>query len=197
MHVVTASSRSGEDCRFFGMYASDCQFVVDASWVDATGASAGVACKSGSLTSALYVMPAGRAFGSSRVIDANGAVARHVAIEPTSAQPPAGETQPSADEPTGGNPAGDINPGSEEKPGDEVKPSDDSALTPDQSPGPDAKPAAASTKLPATKTAKKTKLAPTPAAALPKTGDGDWAVAYLAFASLGMLLLCLALLAAK
>lgn len=131
------------------------------------------------------------------MIDANGAVARHVVIEPTSAQPPAGETQPSADEPTGGNPAGNINPGSEEKPGDEVKPSNDSALTPDQSPKPDAKPAATSTKMLATKTAEKTKLAPTPAAALPKTGDGDWAVAYLAFASLGMQLLCLALLAAK
>lgn len=61
VHVVAASSRSGEDCRFFGTYASDGQFAVDASWADATGASAGVACKSGSLTSALFVMPAGRA----------------------------------------------------------------------------------------------------------------------------------------
>lgn len=41
----TASSGSGDDCRFFGVYASDGQFAVDASWVDATGANAGVACE--------------------------------------------------------------------------------------------------------------------------------------------------------
>lgn len=71
VRVVAASSRSGEDCRFFGMYASDCQFVVDASWVDASGA-----------------------------------VAQHVVIEPTGAQSSAGKTQPGTCEPTGGNLAG-------------------------------------------------------------------------------------------
>lgn len=140
-HVVAASSGSGDDCRFLGVYASDGQFAVDASWVGATGASGGVACESGSLTSAQFMAPAGGAFGAACVMDASGAVAQHVVIEPTSAQPPAGETQPGTDEPTGGNPAGDTKPGSEEKPGDETK-----------------------------------------------SGDGDWAVACLAFVYLGMLL---------
>lgn len=140
-HVVASGSGSGDDCRFFGVYASDGQFAVDASWVDATGASGGVACESGSLTSAQFMAPAGGAFGAACVMDASGAVAQHVVIEPTSAQPPAGETQPGTDEPTGGNPAGDTKPGSEEKPGDETK-----------------------------------------------SGDGDWAVACLAFVYLGMLL---------
>lgn len=92
--------------------------------MDATGTSAGVACKSGSLTSALFVSPTGGAFCSSSVIDVSWAVAQHVVIEPTGAQPPAGKTQPDTDEPTGGNPAGDTKPGSEEKPGDETKSSE-------------------------------------------------------------------------
>lgn len=74
-HVVAASGGSGEACRFFGVHACDGQFVVDAYWVDATGASVDVACKSGSLTSVLFVSPTGGAFGSSSVIDASGAVA--------------------------------------------------------------------------------------------------------------------------
>lgn len=109
-------------------------------------------------------------------------------IEPTGAQPPAGKTQPGIDEPTGGNPTGDTKPGSKEKPGDETKPSENPPLTPDSSPKSDAKPAPASIKTPATKTTKKTKPATTQAAALPKTGHGDWAVACLAFVFLGMLL---------
>lgn len=123
-HVVASGSGSGESCLFFGVYASDGQLAVDASWVDATGASGGVACESGSLTSAQFMAPAGGAFGAACVMDASGAVAQHVVIEPTSAQPPAGETQPGTDEPTGGNPAGDTKPGSEEKPGDETKSGD-------------------------------------------------------------------------
>lgn len=109
-------------------------------------------------------------------------------IEPTGAQSSAGKTQPGTCEPTGGNPAGDTKPGSEEKPGDETKPSENPPLTPDSSPKSDAKPAPASIKTPATKTTKKTKPATTQAAALPKTGHGDWAVACLAFVFLGMLL---------
>ncbi|GEM_PF-1556384 len=169
--VVAASGGSGEDCRFFGVYASDGQFVVDAHWVDATGASAGVACKSGSLTSTLFVSPTGGAFGSSSVIDVSGVVAQHVVIEPT-----------------GGNPAGDTKLGSEEKPGDETKPIENPPPTPDSSPKSDTRPAPTSIKTPATKTTKKTKPATTQAAALPKTGHGDWAVACLAFVFLGMLL---------
>ena len=138
------------------MYASDGQFVVDAHWVDATGTSAGVACKSGSLTSAQFVSPTGGAFCSSSVIDVSGVVAQHVVVEPTSAHPPTGKNQPGTDEPTGGNPAGDTKPGSEEKPGDETKPSENPPPTPDSSPKSDAKPAPASSKTPAIKTAKKT-----------------------------------------
>ena len=196
-HVVAAGSGSGDDCHFLGMYASDGQFAVDASWVDATGAKAGVACESGSLTSALFVTPMGGAFGSSSVIDANGSVTQHVVIEPTGANPPAGETRPGTDESAGGDPAGDTKSGSEEKPKDENKPSEDLMPMPDPAPGPDEKPVPASAKTPATKTAKKTKPASTPAAALAKTGDGDWMIVSLACVTMGMLLLCLALLAAK
>lgn len=188
-HVVAVGSGSGDDCHFFGVYASDGQFAVDASWVDATGAKAGVACESGSLTSALFVTPMGGAFGSTSVIDSNGSVTQHVVIEPTGANPSAGETQPGTDEPAGGDSTGDTKPGSKEKLGDETKPSEDSAPTPDPSHKPDVKPAPASTKTPATKTAKKTKPASTPAAALPKTGDGDWMIVSLACVTMGMLLL--------
>lgn len=68
---------------------------------------------------------------------------------------------------------------------------------PDPSPKSDAKSALASTKTPATKTTKKTKPATTQPAALPKTGDGDWMIVSLACVTIGMLLFCLALLAAK
>lgn len=156
--------------------------------MDATGAIADAACESGSLTSAQFVTPTGGAYGSSSVIDVSGVFAQHVVIEPTGAQPPVGKAQPGTDEPTGGNPAGDTKPGSEEKPGDETKPSENPPPTPDSSPKSDAKPAPASIKTPATKTTKKTKPATTQAAALPKTGHGDWAVACLAFVFLDMLL---------
>ncbi len=170
------------------MYASDGQFAMDASWVYATGAIADVVCESGSLTSAQFVTPAGGAFGTACVMDASGTVALRVVIEPAGALPPAGKTQPGTDEPAGGNPAGDTKPGSEGKHSDENKPSEDSAPTPDSSPKSDAKPAPASTKTPVTKIAKKTRPGSTPVAALPKIGDGDWAVACLAFVFLGMLL---------
>lgn len=153
MRVVAASSRSGEDCRFFGMYASDCQFVVDASWVDASGA-----------------------------------VAQHVVIEPTGAQSSAGKTQPGTCEPTGGNLAGIQRPVAKKSLAIRPSPAKIPPPMPDPSPKSDAKPAPASIKTPATKTTKKTKPATTQAAALPKTGNGDWAVACLAFVFLGMLL---------
>lgn len=110
-------------------------------------------------------------------------------IEPTSALPLAGETRPGTDEPTGGDPAGDTKPGGEEKSSDETKSSEDPASTPDSSHKPGAMPEPASTKMLATKTTKKTKPATAPTFALPKTGDGDRAVACLVFASLGMSLI--------
>ena len=42
--------------------------------------------------SARFVTPAGGTFGASSVVDASGAVAPHVVIEPDVATPPAGET---------------------------------------------------------------------------------------------------------
>lgn len=112
--------------------------------MDATGAIADAACESGSLTSAQFVTPMGGAFGTACVIDASGAVAQHVAIEPTGARPLAGKTQPGTDESTGGNPAGVTKPGSEEELSDETKPSEDPALTPNPSHEHDVKPAPAS-----------------------------------------------------
>lgn len=135
------------------MYASDCQFVVDASWVDASGA-----------------------------------VAQHVVIEPTGAQSSAGKTQPGTCEPTGGNLAGIQRPVAKKSLAIRPSPAKIPPPMPDPSPKSDAKPAPASIKTPATKTTKKTKPATTQAAALPKTGNGDWAVACLAFVFLGMLL---------
>lgn len=135
------------------MYASDCQFVVDASWVDASGA-----------------------------------VAQHVVIEPTGAQSSAGKTQPGTCEPTGGNLAGIQRPVAKKSLAIRPSPAKIPPPMPDPSPKSDAKPAPASIKTSATKTTKKTKPATTQAAALPKTGNGDWAVACLAFVFLGMLL---------
>ena len=52
---------------------------------------AGLACTGGSLVSARFVAPAGGAFGAGGVLDAAGAVAPHVVVEPDVATPPAGE----------------------------------------------------------------------------------------------------------
>lgn len=129
-HVVAAGSGSGDDCHFLGMYASDGQFAVDASWVDATGAKAGVACESGSLTSALFVTPMGGAFGRTSVIDANGSVTQHVVIEPTGANPPAGETRPGTDESAGGDPRGIQSPVAKKNPRTRTSPARISCLCP-------------------------------------------------------------------
>lgn len=99
--VVAAGAGSGAGVRAYGVYLQDaglgagaagCRLSVDASWLDATGADGGVACTGGSLVSARFVTPAGGAFGASGVVDASGAVAPHVVVEPDAATPPAGET---------------------------------------------------------------------------------------------------------
>lgn len=99
--VVAAGAGSGADVRAYGVYLQDaglgagaagCRLSVDASWLDATGADGGVACTGGSLVSARFVTPAGGTFGASGVVDAAGAVAPHVVVEPDVATPPAGET---------------------------------------------------------------------------------------------------------
>lgn len=99
--VVAASAGSGAGVRAYGVYLQDaglgdgaagCRLSVDASWLDAAGADGGVACTGGSLVSARFVAPAGGSFGAGGVVDATGAVAPHVVVEPDVATPPAGET---------------------------------------------------------------------------------------------------------
>lgn len=193
--VIAAGSGSGAGVRACGVYLQDaglgdgatgCRLSVDASWLDAAGADGGVACLGGSLVSARFVTPAGGAFGASGVVDASGAVAPHVVVEPGVATPPAGENDggevpgDSVDKsPTGANPAaGEPNAGPTAKP----------AL----------KPAAATTKT--TTTVTKTTVAKVPkpkaatatTAALPKTGDTNWIAASVTLFLFGTVLLAAA-----
>lgn len=190
--VVAAGAGSDAGLRFYGVRLLDEGFgddaasktlVVDASWLDATGTDAGVACDRGSLVAAHFVTPAGGAFGAASVVDADGAVAPHVVIVPDGAVDPAGET----DSPSGkvpgdgkGEPTGGADPAAGQ-PG--AGPATDPAV----------KPAATSPKTTVTKTtvSKTTKpkstMATTPA--LPKTGDGYWIAASLTLFLLGTVLL--------
>lgn len=127
--------------------------------------------------------PAGGAFGAASVVDADGAVATHVVIEPEGATDPAGETDIHGGEVPGdgtGEPAGGADPAAGQ-PG--AGPATDPAV----------KPAATSSKTTvnkttATKTTKpKSTMATTPA--LPKTGDGYWIAASLTLFLLGTVLL--------
>lgn len=152
--------------------------VVDASWLDATGADAGVACERGSLVAAHFVTPAGGAFGAASVVDADGAVATHVVIEPDCATSPSGEPVTPAAEVRGdgtGEPTGGADP-TAGQPG--AGPATDPAV----------KPAATSLKTTVTKKTKpKSTMATTPA--LPKTGDSCWIAASLTLFLLGTVLL--------
>lgn len=190
--VVAAGAGSDTGLRFYGVRLLDEGFgadvasealVVDASWLDATGADAGVACERGSLVAAHFVTPAGGAFGAASVVDANGGVAPHVVIEPEGATGPAGETVTPSDEMPGdgkGNPTGDADPATGQ-PG--AEPATDPAV----------KPAATSLKKTVTKTtvSKTTKPKSTTATtpALPKTGDSYWIAASLTLFLLGTVLL--------
>ena len=98
--VVAAGTGSEAGVRAYGVYLQDaglgdgdagCRLSVDASWLDAVGADGGAACTGGSLVSARFVSPAGGAFGADGVVNAAGAVAPHVVVEPDVATPPAGE----------------------------------------------------------------------------------------------------------
>lgn len=101
--VVATGVCSEAGMRTYGLYlldgepgdvASYGKLDVNASWLDATGADGGVACLGGTLTSARFVTPAGGGFGACGVMDAAGAAAAHVVVEPQDATPPAGETDP-------------------------------------------------------------------------------------------------------
>lgn len=161
------------------------QLTVDASWLDASGTDGGVACLGGSLASARFVAPAGGAFGTGGVVDADGSVAMHVTIEPVDATASAGETG-EPDVPGDGPSA----PGTARATGE---------LAADPSTNPTPKPAAA-TKTVTTTTvtnttaakASRPKAATATTAALPKTGDNCWIAASLTFFLLGIALLCAA-----
>ena len=190
--VVAAGAGSGAGVRAYGVYLQDaglcdsaagCRLSVDASWLDAAGADGGVACMGGSLVSARFVAPAGGAFGASGVVDASGAVAPHVVIEPDVATPPAGETD-----------RGEV-------PGDsaEKSPADAGPAAGEPTTGPTTKPAlkpaAATTKTTTTATkttvakTTKPKTATTTTATLPKTGENCWIAASVALLLLGTVLL--------
>lgn len=191
-HLAAAGAGSDTGLRFYGVrlhgegYGTDAAsetLVVDASWLDATGTDAGVACDRGSLVAAHFVTPAGGAFGAASVVDAGGAVAPHVVIEPDGATAPAGETvTPGGEvrgngtgEPTGGAGPAAGQPGAEQTTHPTVKPVATSPKT-------------TVTKTTVTKTTKpKSTMATTPA--LPKTGDSHWIAASLMLFLLGTVLL--------
>lgn len=190
--VVAVGAGSDAGLRFYGVrlldegYGADAAsetLVVNASWLDATGTDAGVACDHGSLVAAHFVTPAGGAFGAASVVDADGSVAPHVVIEPDDAVGPAGETVTPGGELPGdgtGEPIGGADPAA-------GQPGAGSATDPA------VKPAATSLKTTVTKTAvtKTTKPKSTMATipALPKTGDSHWIAASLTLFLLGTVLL--------
>lgn len=190
--VVAASTGSGAGVHAYGVYLQDaglgvgaagCQLSVDASWLDAAGSDGGVACAGGSLVSARFVAPTGGFFGSGSVVDASGAVAPHVVVEPDVATPPAGKTDGC------------------EVPGDSVdkSPADANPAAGDPTTGPTAnpslKPAATTTKSTTTvtkttvSTPSKSKSATATTVVLPKTGDNCWITASMTLFLLGITLL--------
>lgn len=190
--VVAAGAGSGAGVRAYGVYLQDAglgdgaagrRLSVDASWLDATGADSGVACAGGSLVSARFVTPAGGTFGASGVVNASGAVAPHVVIEPDAATPPAGETD-------GDNVPGDS---SSKSPADANPAAGE--LTTGPTANPALKPATATTKTTTTVTktsgakVSKPKTATATTAALPKTGDNCWITASMTLFLLGITLL--------
>lgn len=193
--VVASGAGSGAGVRAHGVYLQDaglgdgaagCRLSVDASWLDSAGADGGVVCTGGSLVSARFVAPAGGTFGAGSVVDASGAVASHVVIEPDLATPPTGETD------------------GRDVPGDSAgkSPTDANPAAGEPTTGPTAnpalKPAAATTKITTTVTKTTVAKVPKPKAAtattatLPKTGDTNWIAASFAFSLLGTTLLAAA-----
>lgn len=193
--VVAAGAGSGAGVRAYGVYLQDlgigagaagCRLSVAASWLDVAGADGGVACTGGSLVSARFMAPAGGAFGAGGVVDATGAVAPHVVVEPGVATPPAGENDgPDVLGGGTGEPSADANPAAGEP-----------TTGPTANPAP--KPAAAATKTTTTVTkttvakASKPKAATVASTSLPKTGDNNWIAASVALLLLGAALLAAA-----
>ena len=170
--VVAVGAGSGAGVNAYGVYLQDaglgegavgCRLSVDASWLDAAGADGGVECLGGSLVSARFVTPAGGAFGADGVVNAAGAVAPHVVIEPESTTVPVGKADTSSGEPSA-----------------DVDPAIGGAAT-EQAKYPTVKTAVATkttttttvTKTTATK-ASKPKAATATSSSLPKTADSHW-----------------------
>lgn len=190
--VIAAGAGSGAGVRAYGVYLQDAglgdgaagfRLSVDASWLDAAGADGGVACTGGSLVSARFVTPAGGAFGASSVVDASGAVAPHVVVEPDVATPSTGETD-------GGEVPGDS---TDKSPANATPAAGEPTTGPTANPA--LKPAAATTKTKTTATkttvakTTKPKTATTTTATLPKTGENCWIAASVALLLLGTVLL--------
>lgn len=193
--VVAAGAGSGAGVCAYGVYLQDtglgdgavgCRLSVDASWLDVTGADGGVACAGGSLVSARFVAPAGGTFGADGVVDAGGALAPHVVVEPDVATPPAGETD-------GGDVPGDS---ADKSPADATPAAGEPTTGPTAKP--ELKPAAATTKTTTTvtkttvSTSSRPKTTTATAAVLPKTGDNNWIAASAALFLLGTVLLGIA-----
>lgn len=193
--VAAVGACSGAGVRAYGVCLQDtgigvgvtgCRLSVDASWLDAAGVDGGVACTDGSLVSARFVAPFDGAFGADGVVDAVGAVAPHVVVEPEGTAAPAGET------------------GGEDVPGDSAGKSsaDDSPAAGEPTAGPAAnpapKPAAAPNRTTTTVTrttvakASKPKTATVAPTSLPKTSDNNWIVASVALFLLGTVLMAVA-----
>lgn len=193
--VVAAGAGSGAGVHAYGAYLLDEDpgdgvpfgtLAVDASWLDATGAAGGVGCLAGSLTSARFVAPAGGTFGARGVLDAGGAVAAHVTIEPVDTTASAGETG-GPDVPGDGPSVPGIDPAT-------------GGPAADPSTNPTLKPAAA-TKTVTTTTVTNTtavkdsrpKATTATSSSLPKTGDNCWIAASLTLFLLGIVILCAAI----
>ena len=193
--IVAVGAGPGAGVRAYGVYLQDaglgagatgCRLSVEASWLDANGADGGVTCTGGSLVSARFVTPVGGAFGAGGVVDASGAVAPHVVVEPDVATPPTGETD------------------GRDVPGDSAdkSPTDATPAAGEPTTGPTANPALkpATTTTKTTTTVTKTTVAKVPkpkaatatTAALPKTGDTNWIAASATLFLLGTVLLAAA-----
>lgn len=193
--VAAAGAGSGAGVRAYGVYLQDAglgagaagsRLSVDASWLDAAGADGGVACTGGSLVSARFVTPAGGVFGAGSVVDAVGAVAPHVVIEPDVATPPAGETD-----------RGEVPGDSADKSPANANPATGEPTTVPTA-NPSLKPAAATTKTTTTvtkttvSTSSRPKTTTATTAVLPKTGNSNWIAASVALFLLGTLLMAAA-----
>ena len=193
--VIAAGAGSGAGVRAYGVYLQDaglgdgtagCRVSVDASWLDAAGADGGVTCTGGSLVAARFVTPAGGAFGAGGVVDASGAAAPHVVVEPDMPTPPTGETD-------GGDVPGDS---AGKSPADANPAAGDPTTEPTANPS--LKPAATTTKTTTTatkttvSTPSKSKSTTMTVAMLPKTADTNWIAASVALFLLGTALLAAA-----